>query len=586
VTDWKESCSMDQAQILETLKSNFLFNFRTGNVMVDTVVTGLIIMMSTYLLNLSQQLFSIDWSGWMTKRWKKEARIVISGRKLQGSHNTRLEYSTNFFAILHQIKKLDCVEADIMELSEVPIQEPDQVSYDYDQDSECDANDGSSKSRGLGTNLIVSQSAPFRMTDHIQGQVNISKETDNNEKNPMKTEEFTIVLSSPSLTTDQLRQSLGAWVAEYEARINSDKHLKYFVYTPSNDSNDDYYDATSHYQEFRFESGKSFSNVFYPEKDDVVKRLDFFAANKDWYKKRGIPYTMGFLFYGAPGCGKTSTIKAMANHTQRHIVSVPLNKIKTAKELLNVFYNVKMNYKEIPLHQRLYVLEDIDAADLKDVVGERSKGDDGEKKEGSEGGEKEDTDSGIDMNLLQLLKSSATMGPLDKWKSSKLTLATLLEVLDGVMEMDGRMLVITTNYPERLDKALIRPGRIDMKVKFGPCTAENVLQMYQHYFETEIPSSFDPSSLQDGQYTPAEVTQVFLNNMADPEVGLRQLAAQTATNIRLEEGCSTPENSAKTSAENSAENSAEHSSPSSTESTTPSSAPSSPGKKLCKEEEI
>merc|ERR1712012_1509664 len=78
-------------------------------------------------------------------------------------------------------------------------------------------------------------------------------------------------------------------------------------------------------QEFKFESGKAFSNVFYPEKEDVVKRLDFFSKNKEWYKQRGIPYTMGFLFYGDPGCGKTSTIKAIANHTQRHIVSVPLN---------------------------------------------------------------------------------------------------------------------------------------------------------------------------------------------------------------------------------------------------------------------
>ena len=67
-----------------------------------------------------------------------------------------------------------------------------------------------------------------------------------------------------------------------------------------------------------------------------------------------------------------STIKAIANHTKRHIVSVSLNKIKTAKELLNVFYGERMNYKEIPMHQRLYILEDIDAADLKDVVGERS----------------------------------------------------------------------------------------------------------------------------------------------------------------------------------------------------------------------
>merc|ERR1712177_190528 len=108
----------------------------------------------------------------------------------------------------------------------------------------------------------------------------------------------------------------------------------------------------------------------------------------------------------------------------------------------------------------------------------------GEKKE--EGEDKEDSDSGIDMNLLQLLKSSATAGPLDKWKSSKLTLATLLEVLDGVMEMDGRMLVITTNYPEKLDKALIRPGRIDMKVRFGKCTRECITQMYEHYLEEKI----------------------------------------------------------------------------------------------------
>ena len=91
----------------------------------------------------------------------------------------------------------------------------------------------------------------------------------------------------------------------------------------------------------------------------------------------------------------------------------------------------------------------------------------------------DDAKSGIDMNLLQLLKSSAMTGPLDKFKSHRLTLATLLEVLDGVMEMDGRMLVITTNYPDRLDKALIRPGRIDMKVKFCPSSAEDIIQMYQ-----------------------------------------------------------------------------------------------------------
>jgi len=324
---------------------------------------------------------------------------------------------------------------------------------------------------------------------------------------------------------------LQEWVKEYESRLNSDneKSLKYFLYTPTGDSAEDYYDATSNYSEFKFESGKSFSNVFYPEKEDIVKRIDFFTNNKAWYKKRGIPYTMGFMFYGDPGCGKTSTIKAIANHTQRHIVSIPLNKIRTAKELLNIFYNVRMNYKDIPLHQRLYVLEDIDAADLKNVVGERSDKEN-DKTEDNNSTKEEKEDSGIDMNLLNMLKGSSAW---DK-KSSRLTLASLLEVLDGVMEMDGRMLIITTNYPEKLDKALIRPGRIDMKVHFGPMTSKNIMEMFEYYFETEVPSDFDISLLPEMKWTPAEVTQVFLNNMHNPRESLRQLTSDDSLqNIHL-----------------------------------------------------
>jgi len=240
--------------------------------------------------------------------------------------------------------------------------------------------------------------------------------------------------------------------------------------------------------------------------------------------------TMGFMFYGEPGCGKTSTIKAIANHTQRNIVSIPLNKIKSAKELLNVFYNVRMNYKDIPLHQRLYVLEDIDAADLKNVVGERSDKE-GDKNDEKDSSKEDNEDSGIDMNLLNMLKSSAVF---DK-KTSRLTLATLLEVLDGVMEMDGRMLIITTNYPEKLDKALIRPGRIDMKVRFGPMTAKNILEMFEHYFEMDVPSEFDCSLLPDLKWTPAEVTQVFLNHMHSPMEGLNLLTSDNSLhNIHLE----------------------------------------------------
>ena len=48
---------------------------------------------------------------------------------MQGEQNTWLEYSTNFFALFHQIKQLDCANADICQLSEVPVQQLRQGSY-------------------------------------------------------------------------------------------------------------------------------------------------------------------------------------------------------------------------------------------------------------------------------------------------------------------------------------------------------------------------------------------------------------------------------------------------------------------------
>ena len=153
---------------------------------------------------------------------------------------------------------------------------------------------------------------------------------------------------------------------------------------------------------------------------------------------------MGLLFHGLPGCGKTSTIKAIANHTQRHIVSVPLNRIKTSKHLLEIFYQEQLNHMNVPLSKRLYVIEDIDCSELKDIVRERSGSEDRDSGVSGEGG------GGISneeaKNFLNLFKvsSNKTMDKLDKDKK-ELTLAGLLEVLDGVMEMDGRMMVNMQN---------------------------------------------------------------------------------------------------------------------------------------------
>ena len=91
--------------------------------MVDTIMTGMVITLSTYLFNLIQWLVPGEWDLIRLVRFwssfKNTSTIVINGKKMHGTNNKRLEYSTNYFTILHQIMQLDSVSSQIHQLSEV-----------------------------------------------------------------------------------------------------------------------------------------------------------------------------------------------------------------------------------------------------------------------------------------------------------------------------------------------------------------------------------------------------------------------------------------------------------------------------------
>ena len=104
------------------------------------------------------------------------------------------------------------------------------------------------------------------------------------------------------------------------------------------------------------------------------------------------------------------------------------------------------------------------------------------------------------------------------------------------MEMDGRMLVITTNYPEKLDSALTRPGRIDVQLNFSRCTASTLMKMYEHFYGChediisadnnrvrDWPKNLGKESLPERKWTPAEVTQILVRNIRSPINGFREL---------------------------------------------------------------
>ena len=151
--------------LLETLKSSLLFNFRTGNVIIDTLVTGIIICLTTYMMNLASNLQNLDIQGWLSFYFfgpsTTSNEIIISGKKFEGSQMSNYNYSTTFQALLYQIKKLDCASSNISKLSEIQLRGiPQLYRVVIDRYGRPIRDDQSNHKE---PNLIVSQKIPFKI---------------------------------------------------------------------------------------------------------------------------------------------------------------------------------------------------------------------------------------------------------------------------------------------------------------------------------------------------------------------------------------------------------------------------------------
>jgi hypothetical protein len=263
------------------------------------------------------------------------------------------------------------------------------------------------------------------------------------------------------------------------------------------------------YTKSKFTTNRTFDNVFFEERVQVQHRTKFFLENRGWYDKKGIPYTLGFLFHGPPGCGKTSSVKAVANEGRRHIVNIQLSEIKTKQQLQHLFFNDDIHVYNgantekytIPVSERLYVIEDIDA--MGDTVLRRE----------------------WKKPTFDAPKPKSSGDPfLDRDQEAEketIDLSFLLNLLDGTLEANGRILIITTNFPERIDRALIRPGRIDMIVHFKKCSIDVVKEMANAFYEKEVPIPDEPSL--SYKWSPAEVNQILFRNFSNSQQAIDDL---------------------------------------------------------------
>jgi len=170
-------------------------------------------------------------------------------------------------------------------------------------------------------------------------------------------------------------------------------------------------------------------------KTTVTNDMDDFLdeSTLEFYLDHGIPYKRSYLFYGAPGSGKTSLIQALAGKYQRNVCYLQPSHPDMTDDSL------KEAIKRCP-RRSIVVFEDIDA--LFD-----------DKREGNH--------------------------------KSHLTFSGLLNALDGVGPPLAQIFILTTNHRERLDPALIRNGRVDLHVQFTPATTQQMGSIFLAYYPGE-----------------------------------------------------------------------------------------------------
>jgi chaperone BCS1 len=275
-----------------------------------------------------------------------------------------------------------------------------------------------------------------------------------------------------------------------------------------------------------FVTGRTFDNMFFHQENVVRDRFRFFLNNRSWYDAKGIPYCLGMLLHGPPGCGKTSAIKAIANESNRHILNINLSRLHSKRLLKQLFYDpmlevIKSNSATstvesvyVPIEKRLFVIEDADCL-LDSILNKRHQ---------TEVPDGQDEPKGLPDDASALLYGDAETLPVSPIPAEKpgdtdeLDLSTILNILDGVLETPGRILVLTTNYPQMFDDALLRPGRIDLIVNFRKCNADMLVKMANLYYDNDTGLTEEElwcaaKGVPEEKWTPAEVTSLLLRHM-------------------------------------------------------------------------
>lgn len=336
-------------------------------------------------------------------------------------------------------------------------------------------------------------------------------DTSNENKTYSNTTNWKVNMSIKSSTRkiDELKHFVSDCIKEYkkfEEKKNLNK-IYHFIYQGWDDSTNRPLFTQSILSNLDNENEKSyetFKTLFSEHKSSLIKSIDR-LKNIEYYKRNGLKRKIGYLFYGPPGCGKTSHVMAMANYDNSHIMEIPMSRIKKNKEIEEIINITDINNISINKNNLIVFFDEIDQAD-----GSLSKRDSEGPKEEVEG----DTNKIILMNLLSQNKDNSKKTDFDS-----LNLGCILSRLDGIGNYNGLKIVASTNCKEKLSPALYRHGRLT-PLYFDYCRREDIINMIEHFYQSRL-SEKEIALLPDRthQISPASLRK-YLEDFEEDKKGL------------------------------------------------------------------
>jgi ATP-dependent 26S proteasome regulatory subunit len=506
--------------IADSVKMSFFNNFKTNNILLDAIISTLIITVISFILQkispnnikhtnlnlLFEKIKSIFFCRYSICFVGRQSFIV---NEYDQSPTISVCFSDNFKALFYDIIK--------------SVNNNNNNVYDIQEYITSSKRNYSSRETETEADIfILKQNSPILYNKELEiyaYTIIDNEESEGVKKSTIKTDYIKIILFSYKSNLFQIKDFVDKVKTIYLNDIVNDRKGKQFVYSLKKTLKENDDESFHNWNETIFESTRTFSNMIFEGKEEVIEKINFFLKNKSWYYKNGIPYTLGIGLYGPPGTGKTSFFKSLANMTNRHLVILSLKQIKTKQQLEDAFfenrYNIDNKKNSIGFDKKIIIIEDIDC--LGEIVWKREPEPKKSKKDESDNKLSNDN---VNTVLQQLIENNNEekkdfIELCKPQEEDPITLDDILNLWDGIKETPGRILGISSNYYDKLDPALIRPGRIDITLCLDNCTRNMIKQMYKQFYNSDIDEK-QLMKIKNKFYSPAQIINWYVLNRNDP----------------------------------------------------------------------